>query len=72
MNQQQLIGTAFEYANISSLSANISNELDQLISLMKMYKRPPDELKKLADIKLLLTEYHFTYTTSGLEKLLSL
>lgn len=72
MNQRQLIGTAFEYAAISSLSAQISKDIDQLISLMKMYKRPPIEIEQLSDTKLLLTQYHYTYTQSGLEKLLTL
>jgi hypothetical protein len=72
MNQNQLIGTAFEYANISILSDRMSADMDKLIAFMKMYKRPPDEIRKLSDMKLLLTEYHYTYTATGLEKLLSL
>lgn len=72
MNQKQIIGTAFEYAHISNLSARMVSDIDVLIQLMTMYKRPSEEIKKLSDMKLLLTEYHFTYTSSGLEKLLSL
>jgi hypothetical protein len=72
MNQKQLIGTAFEYAHISNLSAGVINDLDKLISLMTMYKRPATEIKQMSDMRLLLTEYHYTYTSAGLENLLSL
>jgi len=68
MNPQQLIGTAFEYSTISSLSIGISNDMVTLISLMRMYDRPHEEMKLLSDVRLLLTQYHFTYTQSALEK----
>lgn len=72
MNTPQLIGTCFEYAQISELSDRMQTDLDKLLALMKMYKRPDDEIKKLSDIRLLLTEYRYTYTKAGLEKLLKL
>lgn len=72
MNQKQIISTAFEYADISITSARMANDIDKLIQLMTMYKRPMEEIKRLSDMKLLLTEYHYTYTSTGLEKLLSL
>jgi hypothetical protein len=72
MNQEQIIGTAFEYAEIRALSARIANDLSKLAELMVMYKRPDDEIKKLIDTKMLTTEYHYTYTSSGLKKLLSI
>jgi hypothetical protein len=72
MNQRQIIGTAFEYAEISNLSGRMANDMEKLISLMTMYNRPPEEIKKMADMKLQLTAYHFAYTSTGLEKLLSL
>lgn len=72
MNNKQIMGTAFEYAQINMLSAQISNSLTQLIDLMSMYKRPTNELKQMSDLKLLLSEYHFTYTFSGLEKFIEL
>lgn len=72
MNQQQLIGTCFEYAQISDLSTRMQEDLDKLLSLMKMYQRPEDEIKKLSDVRILLTEYRFTYTKAGLEKFLKL
>ncbi len=71
MNQQQLIGTAFEYAEIKNISARMLNDLDKLTSLMVTYKRSEAEIKQLSDIKLLLTEYNLTYTSYTLEKLTS-
>lgn len=72
MNQRQLIGTAFEYAEINALSARISNDLCKLISLIEMYKRPADEIKKLIEMDTLMKEYHFTYTATALNKLSAL
>lgn len=72
MTQQAIVGTAFEYAEINILSARISNDLSKLISLMQSYKRPPDEIKQMAQLDSLMKEYHFTYTSSGLNKFLSL
>lgn len=72
MNQQQIIGSAFEYAHINNLSATITNDLQKLISLMAMYNRPANEINKMSDVINLLKEYHFTYTQSTLEKFISL
>lgn len=70
MNQQQLIGTCFEYAQMGIISTRMQEDLDKLIAFMKMYNRPEDEIKKLSDIRILLTQYRFIYTQSGLEKLI--
>jgi hypothetical protein len=72
MNQQQIIGTAFEYAAINSLSARLVNDLEMLTQMAAMYNRPISEIKQLSDTKQLLKEYHFTYNQSTLEKFITI
>lgn len=68
MNTEQLIGTSFEYANISIRAGRITNELQDLISYLVMYKIPSEEHEILAKARQLLIKYHFSYTQSSLEK----
>lgn len=72
MNNEQLIGTAFEYAEINNLSATISNSLQKLIGLMSMYERPTHEIETLSKTISILHEYHFTYTSTGLHNFIKL
>lgn len=72
MTNEQIVGTAFEYASIHTLTSTLANDMQKLISLMRMHKRPDDELIKMSQVLLLLNEYHYTYTLSGLNKFIQL
>lgn len=68
MNNAQLIGTSFEYAEISKTSARIANDMVSLMQLLTMYEVPHDEIYAIVKTHELMTKYHFTYTQSSLLK----
>jgi hypothetical protein len=68
MNDRQLVGTAFEYANIQMLSTRIANDLEHLIQYAHMYEMPTAEIKTMLDCVLQVKNYSFTYTADKLIK----
>jgi hypothetical protein len=64
----QLIGTAFEYANISTQSARISNDMDKLLPLLQIHNVPADELNTLLESQRLLKKYHFSFSFTSFNK----
>jgi len=71
MTQRALIGTAFEYATISNLSARIRNDIQELLSFSDPSYIPLDDLKRLAEVRDLLTNYHFKFSATNLDKIIS-
>ncbi len=68
LSTEQLIGTSFEYANISMRSIQISNEIQELISYLTMYKVPSEDIGNLMSTQDMLKRYHYSYTQSSLNK----
>lgn len=68
INTDQIIGTAFEYAEISMTSARIVNDIDKLLSILDVYSVSIADIKQLSDIRQLLHNYHFKYTATSLLK----
>ena len=71
MTQRALIGTAFEYAGISSLSARISNDIQALLSLTPDGYISQEDVQSLAAIRDLMTNYHYKYSATQLDKHIS-
>lgn len=68
MNQLQIIGTAFEYAQIAGSSARIRNEIDSLMGLLLAYKVPTAHIELFEKARELATTYHFKHSSSALAK----
>lgn len=68
LSREQLIGTAFEYANISMRAIRISNEIQELITYLTMYKVPSEDIGNLMGTQDMLKRYHYSYTQSSLNK----
>lgn len=68
MKDIQLVGTAFEYAEISTQSGRIADEIQNLLPLLTMYKIEPASINQLNDTIQLLKVIHFSHTFSGFQK----
>jgi len=71
MTQRALIGTAFEYAAISMVSAQIRNDIQKLLEYAYPGYISLEDTKKLSEMRELMTAYYFKFTATSLDKHLS-
>lgn len=71
MTQAALIGTAFEYATISNLSARIRNDIQTLLQYASAADMPQADVNALSVMSELMAKYHFGFNPYRLQKKLN-
>lgn len=71
MTKRALIGTAFEWAAVNHLSADIHGKIQKLLEYNQIVDMPLEDVKKLSEMANMLIPYIFNYTPSHLDKHLS-